>query len=299
MTFLKYTTGSKIFKQIVIFIFFALSSVIWLGYWIYGHYYLSTDDAYINANVVQIAPRITGKVITLYIDNNQYVKKGQPLFDIDPKPFQLAIHLAQAQLALSIAELEHAALTKDRTSPLVAKKFLSPQDGDNAIASYKTAIAKVDQAKANLAQAYLNMEYTKIRAPSNGWVTNVTLSTGDIIPTNQPLFALICDGTFWVDANFKETELEAIQPGQFATIVTDLYPNYKFKGVVESISGGTGAVFSLLPPQNATGNWVKVTQRVPVRIRILNPDTKHPLRIGISATVTVSIHNNSTQPKAQ
>ncbi len=292
MNFLTRITQAKSFKLIIISVFLIVSCGIWFGYQIYSNYYVSTDDAYINANVVQIAPRVTGKIINLDIVNNQYVRKGQPLFEIDPKPFQLAVNSAQALLAVSNAELDNATLTKNRVLALVAKKFLSTQDGDNATANYKTAMAKVDQAKASLEQANLNLQYTTISAPVSGWVTNVTLRKGDIVTANQPLFALISDEEFWADANFKETQLEKIRPGQSATIVTDLYPGHKFKGTVESISGGAGAAFSLLPPQNATGNWVKVTQRIPVRVKVLNPDSRFPLRIGISAEVTVDLQDN-------
>lgn len=291
MNFFQHIMNTKNYKLIFILLFFVISAIVWFGVRTYGHYYLSTDDAYINANIIQIAPRITGQVIKLYVENNQYVKKDQPLFDIDPEPYQLALNSAQAQLALSKAELENAILTKERTMALVPKKFLSQQDGDNAIANFKTATAKVEQAKAAMAQANLNMMYTRVTAPTSGWVTNVTLGVGNIVSINQPLFALISDEEFWVDANFKETEMAAIKPGQNATVVTDLYPGHKFKGVVESISGGSGTAFSLLPPQNATGNWVKVTQRIPVRIRILSPDAAIPLRIGISANVTVHLKN--------
>ena len=291
MHFLKHFTRSKNFKKMVILIFFGMSAIVWFGFWIYRHYAVSTDNAYVNANIVQISPRITGKVVNLYVSNNQYVKKGQPLFDIDPEPFALAVNSAQAQLALSSAELDNASLAKNRILALVEKKFESAQDGDNAIANYKTAAAKVQQAKAMLDQANLNLAYTKINSPSSGWVTNVTVTVGDIVPANQPLFVLISDEVFWVDANFRETELASIKPRQAAVIVTDLYPGHPFKGIVESISGGTGAAFSLLPPQNATGNWVKITQRIPVRVRVLNPDPDFPLRIGISANVTVKLHD--------
>lgn len=292
MPFLQHITHSKNFKKIVIILFFALSGLVLLGMRIYGHYYVTTDDAYINANIVQIAPRITGKAMHLYVTNNQYVNKGDPLFDIDSVPFQVAVNSAAAELALSMAEFDNAAITQKRTLVLLKKRYVSPQDGDNVIANLKTAAAKVEHAKALLEQANLNLSYTKITAPARGWVTNVTLRVGNIIPANQPLFALISDEEFWTDANFKETEMQEIKPGQTATIVTDLYPNHTFKGIVESISGGAGAAFSLLPPQNATGNWVKVTQRIPIRVRILNPDVKYPLRIGISTTVTIHLHRD-------
>jgi membrane fusion protein (multidrug efflux system) len=113
------------------------------------------------------------------------------------------------------------------------------------------------------------------------------------------LFALISNSEFWVDANFKETELEHIHPGQLANIYVDMYPGHTFSGVVESISGGTGSAFSLLPPQNATGNWVKVAQRVPVRIRVLNPEQDFPLRIGTSASVRISLRSYLKQPAAK
>lgn len=281
---------TKNFKKYLIISFFTFSALVWFGMWIYSHYYVSTDDAYINANVVQISPRVTGKVVKLYVANNQYVKKGELLFAIDPEPYKLAVDAAHAELALSSAELDNAIMTEKRVSSLVKKKYLSPQDGDNAIANLKICYAKVEQAKTHLAQAELNLQYTQLSAPATGWISNMTLRVGDIIPANQALFALISNEEFWADANFKETEMEAIKPGQMATITTDMYPNHPFKGVIESISGGAGTAFSLLPPQNATGNWVKVTQRVPIRVRILNPDREHQLRIGISADVKVHLH---------
>lgn len=290
MNFLKRIRNSKGFKQLMIGLFFAASGLAWVGLLIYGHYYVSTDNAYINANVVQIASRVAGKVTRLYIENNQHVQKDQPLFDIDPEPFQAAVESAKAQVAIAEAKLTKASATAKRTGTLVKEKYLSSQEGDNVTAMFQTSIAELKYAKANLTQAELNLRYTKLRAPVSGWVTNLTLRAGDIATPNQPLFALISDEEFWVDANFKETEMGTIKQGQKATIITDLYPNHRFHGVVVSISSGSGAAFSLLPPQNATGNWVKVTQRIPVRIRILNPDPKHQLRIGISATVTVKIN---------
>ena len=289
MSSLQQIMQSKNFKKMVIITFFTLSGLIWLGVHIYGRYHTSTDNAYINANAVQISSRITGKVMHLYVKNNQYIHKGDLLFAIDEEPFQLAVNAANAALALSMAELDNAVNTQNRVMNLVKRKFLSPQDGDNAIANYKTAAAKVEQAKVLLSQAQLNLQYAKVTAPTSGWITNFTLRVGDIASANQPLFVLISDEEFWVDANFKETEMASIQPGQAAEIVADMYPNHTFKGVVESISNGAGSVFSLLPPQNATGNWVKVTQRVPVRIHILNPNGRYPLRIGTSATVTIHL----------
>ena len=116
---------------------------------------------------------------------------------------------------------------------------------------------------------------------------SLSLRPGNTVQPGAPLFVVIGDQDYWVDANFKETELKEIRPGQKATIKSDVYPDHPFHGVVQSLSGGSGTAFSLLPAQNATGNWVKVTQRVPVRIRVEDPDPQHPLRIGTTATVKV------------
>src|SRR3990167_6701631 len=290
MNYFQHITQSKNFKTYVVILFFMVSGLTWLGIKIYANYYLSTDNAYVNANVVQIASRITGEINAVAIINNQYVKQGALLFEIDPKPFQLAVNSAQAELDVAATELENAHVTEKRIVNLVRNKYLPPKDKDNTIARFKIALSKVEEAKANLAQNKLLLTYTKIVAPTTGWLANVSLRTGDIVLANQPLFALISDEEYWVDANFKETELAKIKRGQVATITVDMYPDHSFQGVVESISGGTGTVFSLLPPQNATGNWVKVTQRVPVRIRFLNPDPNFPLRIGTTASVTISLN---------
>ncbi len=287
MQVLKNLIHYKYFKIVVLSTFFIISAIVYLGIKIYGFYHLTTEDAYINANVVQIAPRIPGKITKVYVTNNQFVQKGQRLFDIDAKPYEIAVQSAQAQVLIAEAELSKSETSAKRTMPLVKQKYLSPQDGDNANALLQSAKGNLEFAKAGLTQADLNLTYTTVVAPATGWVANLTLNTGDIVNANQPLFALISKEVFWVDANFKETEMADIKTGQLVNITTDLYPNHPFTGVVESISGGAGTAFSLLPPQNATGNWVKVTQRIPVRIRVVNPDDAHQLRIGSSATVTI------------
>ncbi|OGT46165.1 MAG: hypothetical protein A3E83_04395 [Gammaproteobacteria bacterium RIFCSPHIGHO2_12_FULL_41_20] len=280
---------AKNFKKIVVFLFIIFSIIGWGAFGIYNHYYISTDNAYVNANVVQVSPRVTGQVVKLYITNNQYVKQGQPLFDLDPAAFQIALDRASAELMKRQAEWKNASLVAMRTVPLAKKKFVSSQDGDTAQTNLEGAVAAVALAKANLAQTKLDLQFTHVVAPVDGWVASVSLREGDVVTANQPLFALISNDEYWVDANFKETELSSIHPGQPADIVMDMYPGHVFHGVVESISNGSGNVFSLLPPQNATGNWVKVTQRVPVRVRMVAPDADYPLRIGTSAEVTVHL----------
>lgn len=145
----------------------------------------------------------------------------------------------------------------------------------------------VQAASAALDQARLNLKYSKIHSPVEGIVANLTARPGSFVQAGQPLFALIDTQNWWVDANFKETQLHGIAPGKSAKIRLDRCPDIEFDGVVDSIAGGTGASFSLLPPQNANSNWVKVTQRIPVRIRLLRKNLSCPFIIGSSAAVRV------------
>lgn len=283
--------NKKNIKVVITATFLLISFIVFLGMKLYNHFYVSTDNAYVNADVVQIAPRITGQVLATYVTNNQYVKAGQPLFDIGPESFKVALAKAEAQFAINNAALLNAKNKALRTNTLARNKFVSMQDNDNVSTELATAEAALNLAKAARDQANLDLGWTHVTAPSNGWVTNVSLRAGDMVTANQPLFALISDAQFWVDANFKETELENIKPNQRAVIYVDMYPDHPFEGTVQSISGGTGSAFSLLPPQNATGNWVKITQRIPVRIRVLNTNHDFPLRIGTSASVRVSLRS--------
>jgi membrane fusion protein (multidrug efflux system) len=262
------------------------------AYSIYSQRYVSTDDAYVNADVVQMAAQVTGPISHLYIVNNEFVKKDQPLLDIDPTPFQLAVEAADAAVTLKQAQLDDAKKTTERTMDLVKKKTVSSQAGDDAVAALKIAEAALHSTKVTLAQAKLDLTHAHVIAPISGFITNMAVYEGTTINANQPLFALISNAYYWIDANFKETELSLIRPGQRVVIQVDIYPEDHLEGVVDSISKGSGSVFSLLPPQNATGNWVKVTQRVPVKVRILNPPQDRPLRIGTSATVTVYVNSN-------
>ena len=148
-------------------------------------------------------------------------------------------------------------------------------------------------ASAALDKASHERVRTHVTAPASGWVSHVNLRPGSVVQAGTPVLALVEDGNWWVDANFKETDLGRIKPGQQATIALDMYPGLTIDGIVESISPGSGATFSVLPPENATGNWVKVTQRFPVRVHITSaPNPDKPLRLGASATVKV----DTTEP---
>jgi membrane fusion protein, multidrug efflux system len=314
----------------------ALALIALLAGFAFMHYYgltRSTENAYINADVVNVAAQVSGRVTAVYVQDNQHVRKGAPLFDIDPEPFAIALTRAQADLALarqsarqdnaevSVARAQIAQTESDlanarasyaRDQELVAQHFLSQQTLDDAQAKQQSLQATLEQARAKLtkalsapqnpeergdvlkaqaaiAQAKLDLEHTHVAAAQDGQISNLTLTAGSLVGAGAPLFALIADNSFHIDANFKETELAGIRPGQEVDIKIDMYPGRHFKGTVESLSGGTGTAFSLLPPQNATGNWVKIAQRVPVRIKLVPTDAEHPLRIGATATVSVQL----------
>ncbi len=281
--------SQKLKKKMLILII-VLTCLLFAIYYIYNQFSISTDNGYVGSNVAQISSRLTGQIKHLYVIDNQKVESGQILFELDPDTLQTEFDQASAALAVNEAHLKLTKASFLRFKTLLKKRVVSVQAVDNAEATYQTAVANVALATANLAQKKLNLQYTTIKAPESGWVTRVTLRVGDVITAGQSLFALVGDSEFWVDANFKETELQDIHVGQSAIVKVDMYPHKIFNGIVESLSHGSGSVFSLLPPQNATGNWVKVTQRVPVRIRIINPDIKYPLRVGTSAKVTLSAY---------
>ncbi|QDZ29480.1 HlyD family secretion protein [Noviherbaspirillum sp. UKPF54] len=330
-------SGKKLIKWVAIAALLILAAIFGYRYWRHGQLYADTDNAYINANTVEIAAQVGGKVTQVFVRDNQKVKAGGALFEIDPEPYRLALEKAQAQLQLAgqavgqqsaavaaaeaqvnqrKAELQIAQSNNRREQQLVRQGFLSKQGAETARTQVATAEAALRAAQANLEQARstlgatgernatvqaaqaavdqarLDLEHTHVAAPTDGSIANLSLRPGNTVQPGAPLFALIASQEYWADANFKETELERIRPGEAATVTVDMYPDHPFHGVVESVSGGAGTAFSLLPPQNATGNWVKVTQRVPVRVRITDPDPAYPLRIGTTATVEVAVRDN-------
>ena len=236
--------------------------------------YPSTDDCYVQAHIVNIAPQVSGQVESIQAHNHQFVKKGQILFTINPELYQYAYEQANAQLKLANEKAT-------RLFPLIKTGKVAPSEGDQIN-------EQIQEAKAALGTATYNLNHTQIIAPADGVVANFTVRVGDSVSTGISLFAIVEQNHFWVNANFKETQLERIKPGQTVNIKVDMYPGHIFKGIVQSKSPGSGTIFSLLPPENATGNWVKVTQRVPVRISIMDPNPQFPLLAGTSAVATVN-----------
>lgn len=324
----------RVLKWTAVLLIVLVAVAFGIHYWRISQAYESTNDAYINADTTQIAAQVAGPVLHVYVRDQQHVKAGDPLFDIDTEPFQVSVSAAEAQLRLAeqqaaeqqaavdaaqaqveqrVAELNNAQSNERRNRNLVRNGLISKQSAEATQTAAATAAAAVNAARANLAQARsalgapgaenaavqaaesrlrqarLDLSHTRVSAPTSGTVANLTLRPGSPVQPLVPVFSLVSDSNFWVDANFKETQLDRIRRGQKATVRVDMYPDRTFQGVVQSLSGGSGNAFSLLPPENATGNWVKVTQRVPVRVHIVDPDPNYPLRIGTTANVRVAV----------
>ena len=249
----------------------------------------TTDDAFIDVHFVSVAPKIAGRVAVVHVDDNQLVKKGDALVEIDPRDFQVALAQAKANLAKDKATLVQANTNEKRAHDLFAKKVISTQERDTNVASSDSSKASVEADEASVEQAELNLGYTKITAPIDGYVTKKAVTTGDYVQVGQALISLV-PPRVWVIANFKETQLRSMRPGQPATVSIDAYEELKLHGHIDSIQAGSGAAFTLLPPENATGNYVKVVQRVPVKIVLDDQYTlQRVLGPGMSAVPTVYV----------
>ena len=322
----------KILKQAVLLIIVIAIIVAGWFYWQHGLLYPSTDDAYLKANVIQIAPQVSGRIVEMDVVAHQKVKKDQLLLKIDPLPYQYALDQAQAAYDLAAKQVgvqaanvvsarsnvmrSEAAFTEARSHAkriraLVKKGLVNKDEAEHADSLSRQAEATVNtanselqkavtalgensvdnadvrKAAAMLAQAEYDLANTSLIARHSGVLGDVNIRVGNVVRSNQPLFPMVEDHEFWIEANFKETDLQHIRPGQPVTIRLDMYPDIIIQGAVESVSPASGASFSLLPPENATGNWVKVTQRFPVRIAVMKADNMPDLRIGSSASVTV------------
>src|SRR4051812_18183439 len=319
----------------------------------------STDDAFIDAHIIAIAPKIAGRVEKVYVNDNQMVKKGDPLVEIDPADAEAVVAQKRASLDVAKAHARNARMSAEqadahletlragyeaaganaaaaaadtaklkgdlqRNTELVKSGAISRQDYEHsaidttasqsnlnskkkqmdAAAAYlkesekqaqathsqaDAATAEVSEAEASERQAELQLSYSKLTAPEDGRVTMKAVEPGAYVQIGQNLFALVTP-QLWVTANFKETQLTEMQPGQITTVTVDAYPGRALRAHVDSIQAGSGARFSLLPPENATGNYVKVVQRVPVKIVLdERPDVQRVLGPGMSAVPDVKV----------
>jgi membrane fusion protein, multidrug efflux system len=260
-----------------------------IPYYLYSRSHESTDDAFIQADVVPISPKVPSHVMGVYINDNQFVKPGELLVRLDPRDFQAQLAQARANLAAAQAQASLAQANVRRFEALFRQRAASAQDRDNAVAQARTATAQIAQLQAAVQQAELNLSYTDITAPDAGRITQKSVEPGQYAQVGQPLCSIVTD-RLWVVANFKETQLRGMRPGEPVTIEVDAYPGHPLKGHVDSVQRGSGAAFSLLPPENATGNYVKVVQRVPVKIVFDQPpDPGRPLGPGMSVVPSVKI----------
>jgi membrane fusion protein (multidrug efflux system) len=278
--------------------------------------YEETDDAQITGNIYPVIPRVPGKVVEVLAQDNQRVRQGDVLIRIDPSDFQIRRDMAEAQLMKARASVsaaqadiaEAAATQKKLDADLRRSRNLQKQDvisraeldavtaGSSASTArhtaagdkHKAAIAQEQLAVAELKNAELQLSWTTVTAPESGHVSKKNVQPGQYVAPGQQLIAIVGSGDLWVVANFKETQLAHMKAGQPVVIHVDAFPGKEFKGHVHSISAGTGAQFALLPPDNASGNFVKVTQRVPVKIVFdEKPDTA--LAAGMNVIVEVKV----------
>ena len=324
-----------------------LGAGVWAWHELYGRWSENTDDAYVNGNVVEITPLVTGTVTSIGADDGDLVHAGQVLIQFDPSDTEVGLQSAEAKLARAVrqvrglysnvdgqkaqvaarkAELQKAQENYNRRKTLAAGGAISQEELSHArddLASAQSALSNAQQqlntttalvddtvvsshpevqaAAADLRQAYLDNARTTLVAPVTGYVAKRTVQLGQRLQPGTATMAVIPLDQLWIDANFKETQLRNMRIGQPVDIVADLYgSDVKYSGTIDSLGAGTGSAFALLPAQNATGNWIKIVQRVPVRIHI-NPEqlAEHPLRIGLSTQVDVDLHDQSGPVLAQ
>jgi membrane fusion protein (multidrug efflux system) len=329
--------SGKKYKAAAILLIIVLG-VSWAGFtmFIKSKTHIETDNAFIEARIVPVSSRVSGTVARVLADDNQFVKQGDLLLEIDQRDNR--VQVAKAAAGVGVAENEsggellkaegaraalqsakarydQALLDHVRGEKLFAREVISKEQFDRLITGKRVAEsqlkeaeeslkraqaeaglankgggnrARVLQRKAQLEEAELQLSYTRIFAVKDGYITRKSVEPGANIQAGQPLMALVPLQDAWITANYKERQITYIKPGQKVEFSVDTYPGRTFSGRVDSIMAGTGAAFSLLPPENATGNYVKVVQRIPVKIAINNAsDPDHLLRVGMSVVPTV------------
>src|SRR6267142_2268969 len=316
-------------------------------WWLGGRWHTSTDDAYVQGNLVQLTPQIAGIVIRINADDTALVREGDPVVVLDAADTQTALDEAKAGLAQAVrrvrqlyantdalranvelrrAEWRRAREDLQRRTGLPDARALADEDLKHAQAQFESAAAAlkaaeqqlaaseamvsrttvathpdVKQAAAKLRESYLAAQRSSVLAPVTGYVAKRSVQLGEQVAPGAPLLAIVPLADVWVDANFKETQLEYVRIGQPATLTSDLYGGaVTYRGTVIGLAPGTGSTFSLLPPQNATGNWIKIVQRLPVRIRLDAQElAAHPLRVGLSTFVSIDTHDRTGPVLAQ
>ena len=330
----------------------AITGLAWTAYeWLVASHFESTDNAYVQGNVIQITPQISGTVMAILADDNDFVKVGQPLVKLDPADASVALEQARAGLAQAVRQVRtlyanNATLAAqvslrevdvlkaqtdiaraiddlNRRQSLIHNGGISREElnhaqtqmssANNALNAAQAGVAAVKQqllanqamtdgtavdkhptvlaAAAKVREAWLAAQRASLPAPVAGYVARRTVQLGQRIAAGTPLMSIVPLNQLWVDANFKEVQLRNIRIGQSVKLSADLYgKQVEYTGVVAGLGVGTGAAFALLPAQNATGNWIKVVQRVPVRVTLdATQLSKNPLRVGLSMQAAVDV----------
>lgn len=284
--------------------------------WLYFSTFETTDDAFVEGHIIRVSPKVTGIIEKLYVDDNEHVKKGKLLLTIDDRDYKVKYEQAKAAYEMALYKQKSAVVDKnaaqtdlkvaqqdfDRYKNLYDKGAVSQQEYDRAKSKYdlakanlataqqavfskeknKVADAELKRLEAAMNQAKLELSYTKIFASEDGKITNRSAEEGAYINAGAPLFSIVPDKR-WVVANFKETQLNKIRVGQKVKIKIDAYPHLKLEGKVDSIQSSTGAKASMFPPENAVGSYVKVVQRVPVKIVFTSKiDPQYSIEPGMS-----------------
>ena len=308
-------------------------------YALFMRYHATTDDAYVNGNLVRLTPQIAGTVVAIDTDETQYVRRGQVLVELDPRDAKIALAQAKASLGETVREVAQlfaqegrdvarvAAertqlsqsdedLTRDRSLQAVHGVSLETLEHDeNAVRSARAALQqaqaslastqaeiagttpathpRVLQAEASLRAAWLALERTRVLAPVSGYVVRRAVELGEQVAPATEMLALVPVTSMWVDANFKENQLGSLRIGQPVQVSVDMYGSHvQYHGKVLGLTAGTGSALAVLPTQNASGNWIKIVQRLPVRIGLAPVElARHPLFLGLSVDVDVSVRN--------
>lgn len=267
----------------------AALGVLYFGYETF--FYVTTDNAQIRANTLMLSSRVSGFITQVNVDENQVVKQGEVLAQIDSRDYRSKESAALNELEGLRARLTDAKRNFERLQQLYLAGAVSTQQRDTAEMNAKELDKRLHAYESQLDVSKITVSETEIRAPSNGRIAKKTAEVGMLANPGVPLFGFVSDESRWVIANFKETDMDRIHIGEKAYVSVDSIPGKTFNGEVESISPATGATFTLLPPDNATGNFTKVVQRVPVRIKFVGITSEdiELLRAGLSADIKIRV----------
>lgn len=287
----------------ILFTILIIGFAVFLGFKKYTHYinHPWTRDAQVRSQVIQITPRVTGMVTKIYVKDNQFVSKGDMLFEIDKSQYKFRVDQAKARLKRAIESSKGYKTEYERLKKIYSKDkgAVSQKELIKSQVNYLKSLADIDSAKESLNTALLNLEFTDIKAPVDGWVSNINFQIGSLAVANKPIMALVDKNSFWVFGFFREDSIKHIKEGDSAVVTLMAYPDKPIEGVVESIAWGIyprdgNPGKNLLPSVKPVFQWIRLAQRIPVRIKLKKPlPNGVTLRVGMSATVVLNDHSSN------